>query len=679
MQAVIARIVADIRRRCASEFGMKVAPALAGAMVRKVVLDPSAGFELDKELRDDDVERLVEMAVEALAEENSPELDALKLSLDYDSLSSENPVLVRALEREKAADAMRKSLLEDVIKSKARGIAALSALYRKILNYVVAAGRLTEVDTAASAGAGAGAGAVSGGDVGDDAAGEEEKSVLLAPSSAMLKECNAALESIFPHSELPAFVMLSASDKTQQLNEMAKIVVGILLYNRSIGKGGSHIVDVPGELLDESRQLREAVSGTAHLLAERISGYTALLNHIQFCNARLPVSLDRLNAELSNRRLLLQYMESLLDTASGLKATVNSSIAALNNKLDGIHGIVVAKHAVPTEQVYPRFVEVFHMWDNLATLRLQASSIRLVYDTMSRYLDSFRSSLEPALVAQANAALAQLQRKGEDEGESEDEGADAGASGGVSGSDEAAAAETLAHGVYVAPHEVESNLGLAGYCPWTLVYRNAMLLPGDASLGGVLFRGRHYVCVDEAALAAFQAHPGKYLATIGELVANDPELMALLAANEPDTLAWAAAMLEGGRSGGAGAGAGAGLGLSAGSDGPATREVGIQTEVHPLAPNKDPDYEWNEWNLRRKALMYVNLRTKATRSAQTAASAFRAEATTQHYMPKEARTQTTVDASTNVHPRARYVAGLRGKPGKGQVQVVDLTLDINID
>lgn len=34
-------------------------------------------------------------------------------------------------------------------------------------------------------------------------------------------------------------------------------------------------------------------------------------------------------------------------------------------------------------------------------------------------------------------------------------------------------------------------------------------------------------------------------------------------------------------------------------------DSGIQTELHPIEANVDKSYEWNEWELRRKALKLV--------------------------------------------------------------------------
>lgn len=36
------------------------------------------------------------------------------------------------------------------------------------------------------------------------------------------------------------------------------------------------------------------------------------------------------------------------------------------------------------------------------------------------------------------------------------------------------------------------------------------------------------------------------------------------------------------------------------------REIGIQTDTHPVETHIDKSYEWNEWELRRKAIKLVS-------------------------------------------------------------------------
>ena len=54
---------------------------------------------------------------------------------------------------------------------------------------------------------------------------------------------SAALQSVFPQTELGTFMSLIKRDKERQLVELALIVTGIRLFNRDCGKGGEGIDD----------------------------------------------------------------------------------------------------------------------------------------------------------------------------------------------------------------------------------------------------------------------------------------------------------------------------------------------------------------------------------------------------------------------------------------------------
>ena len=53
----------------------------------------------------------------------------------------------------------------------------------------------------------------------------------------------AALQSVFPQTELGTFMSLVKKDKERQLQELTMIVTGIRLFNKECGKGGEGIDD----------------------------------------------------------------------------------------------------------------------------------------------------------------------------------------------------------------------------------------------------------------------------------------------------------------------------------------------------------------------------------------------------------------------------------------------------
>lgn len=84
----------------------------------------------------------------------------------------------------------------------------------------------------------------------------------------------------------------------------------------------------------------------------------------------------------------------------------------------------------------------------------------------------------------------------------------------------------------------------------------------------------------------------------------------------------------------------------------------------------DPQYHWNEWDLRRKAIQMADLCNKRTHSTQTDESHFRRDTTTQYTLQPlnvdgtmpGVGTQTGVSKGTNVSRTTRYLSGLRGRP-----------------
>jgi hypothetical protein len=53
----------------------------------------------------------------------------------------------------------------------------------------------------------------------------------------------AALQSVFPQTELGTFLALQKRDKERQIHELTMIVTGIRLFNKDCGKGGEGIDD----------------------------------------------------------------------------------------------------------------------------------------------------------------------------------------------------------------------------------------------------------------------------------------------------------------------------------------------------------------------------------------------------------------------------------------------------
>jgi len=60
-------------------------------------------------------------------------------------------------------------------------------------------------------------------------------------------------------------------------------------------------------------------------------------------------------------------------------------------------------------------------------------------------------------------------------------------------------------------------------------------------------------------------------------------------------------------------------------------DKGIETPTHFVEKNIDPNYCWNEWELRKKAIQMANIRKKRTKACQTLLSNFKVDSDAQTY------------------------------------------------
>ena len=141
----------------------------------------------------------------------------------------------------------------------------------------------------------------------------------------------AALESVFPQSELGAFMSLSRSQKEAQLNGLSQLVTGIRLFNRHIGKGGESIessiflfliVAVPEICVSQLKGLVELMDNTtkeAESSVETLAGIFLELTFLaiaeySFSNPECETSsiiLKEYRASLAGYRQLLIYLDAL--------------------------------------------------------------------------------------------------------------------------------------------------------------------------------------------------------------------------------------------------------------------------------------------------------------------------------------------------------------------------------
>ncbi|MEW5313117.1 MAG: hypothetical protein WDW38_004708 [Sanguina aurantia] len=425
-------------------------------------------------------------------------------------------------------------------------------------------------------------------------------------------EVKAAIESVLPLSGIAKFLTLSTAERSTQTQELSRLVLGILLYNRSEGRGGSALPAATATYLPTAARLvRDLRASTYELQDETALGAA----HIrEMAGWAQPAQIQRAQLELVNRCQALLLTEALQnDAEAGSDATQQLS-AELEHLLMQVQETVGASNAVAKEAVYP-------LLDRLGTIHgslHEELRILVVRQRLADQLDALQGGYTSVLQA----------------------------------------LRSLPEGMSYEPASQDSSnfsIALSGYSPVCLS-EHGVLQRASPTLGALRFTDQLYGFCSSAEMQRFIADPEKVMSGAAIHMALDPSLARLLGRMQHMPSMDLGKII---------------LVMS----GPLRVDFGCQTPTHFVERHIDHSYEWNEWSLRRRALLLANLRQKTTHSAQTAESHFRRDNQTQVWLPKQASSQTRVTKGQGMPKKLQYVSGLRGAPAV-KMRVVQLELDL---
>lgn len=501
------------------------------------------------------------------------------------------------------------------------------------------------------------------------------------------REVAAALESVFPRISLKAFINLGAEEKGTQLDELANIVLGIRIFNQHIGKGG---VNMPNPE-QEVGVLLQSVGASLASEVEKSQQSCAELqemvvhSHTHTNEDVTSEELCRWKDELANRRQYMSYLQSLQEDITVSERNVASLQENLASEISDLRELVGSRASVPKEHVYPKFYEIATQWTALChEKRLITGRIRTA-KILQTYSNSYKSSTR---------GTSHEFRQGNNvaqEGGEWDRGIAASSRGVTlnskdkpSLSDDFAERNTGAtsqdavdmlqdrqnHGQLQDPNSptagtsserpvklsIESTpefmqlpLEYQGFCPWTIVRRQGLLLPGKPELGVIRYTNRFFVFTHQSAINDFMDDPEHFINGALQRARISPELIHLLRLQDdfPDTSIMR--ILQGENN----SRRRQSLALSK----PERRDIGTETPTHFIAKDLQTGYHWNEWYLRRRALKVANLRNCATRSQQTDVSHIRRTNSTQIYLRREKATQTNRNSGSKPPRTVQYFKG----------------------
>ncbi|KAJ3260903.1 hypothetical protein HDU77_001180 [Chytriomyces hyalinus] len=601
-----------------------VSDTLAAFFVRAVVLDPANNFHIEHELSKDDVERLIGLCVENITVTNNPLTETIKMQVYFDSIF---PAQADYLHREKMTRiANCSSILREITEVKVKNISVYEGLYRKIVSFVILRSHVGN-----------------------------------ATDIRVIREATAALESVFPQSELAAFISLSRAEKEAQLNGLTQLVTGIRLFNKQLGKGGDTVDDLVSLCATELQEISKELGSSMENTESMIQTFMAILDFSaqDASDTLTPATLARLKTGIVFHRQFLMYLDALHEQLGRTKDALAQIGERFDETIRDLKATCKSKTAVPVDQVYPMFISLANLWSNWMDELFLVAFRRGILDNIEFHAKSFDMPL-PETIFESSASF---KKDIEPEILSEKEVI-------MKASEMMASISVINKSIEVVhPGNTTQYFKLpveyGGYCPYNLIRRDGLVVPGDKNIGLLRYRDRLFSFASPEGAREFAKFPDRFMEGVLEMAKRSGNLVQLLHLYNyfptVDALENAKSFTRQRL-----------LGQMA-----MVSDAGCQVDTHIVDARIDPKYQWNEWELRRQALMLVNLKTKLTHSAQTDISHYRRESETQHYEPKSQFTQSSTESSTSVPRKVNYMAGLRNDgTGENKFKVLDLTVDL---
>ncbi|GLD72306.1 cilia- and flagella-associated protein 206 [Lates japonicus] len=146
-ESLIKKIIREIVQECAVR-GHAVSDTLVAFMVKAVVLDPRNGFNVDRTLTKQDVQKLEELCLDKLTEKCSPSLDTIKMQVYFDMNYTFRREFLEEIHR--VVESRLNLVSREITDSRVKTREELDALYHKIITYILlrsGMGSPTDVNT----------------------------------------------------------------------------------------------------------------------------------------------------------------------------------------------------------------------------------------------------------------------------------------------------------------------------------------------------------------------------------------------------------------------------------------------------------------------------------------------------------------------------------------------------
>ncbi|TPP59548.1 Cilia- and flagella-associated protein [Fasciola gigantica] len=448
-EGVINRIIRQIIRECSAN-GEDVSETLVAFIVKAVVLDPDSDFLPDKPLEKYDVQKLVQMCIEKLLDKDSPSLDTIKMQVFFELNYLERSDFLE--EHHRVMNSRLEPVMKEAIEARARTREEMEEVYRKIISCVLLC------------------------------------SGLGSPTNVeVVRETTAALQSIFPQTDVGTFLTSTSTQKRNQLAELTGIVTGIRLFNKDCCKGGAGIDDIPQVLVQgipaALNTLHDELMKAKHLAAtytslfEKIMGFDPKPDALSSANVTAKVAEQSgitppmIRAAVINARQYISFLTQVEDELVTMTTVADRLCSSFTAKLKQLRQLIRDRPAVPSMEVYPLFLELSKIWkqlqDETVLLSVLTNSLSGIQSHfVGRRLIWKREKLSH-LISDSEIQLDDDRKK----------------NGPVPESDRGRFTWLFPYSADApAPVQVEFQ----GFCAWSLIRYKGLLVPADKSIGYLL-------------------------------------------------------------------------------------------------------------------------------------------------------------------------------------------------
>lgn len=453
-------------------------------------------------------------------------------------------------------------------------------------------------------------------------------------SETIQREVNAALESVIPRNALPPFLMLTNAEKATQLSELSSLVLGIRLFNKEIGKGGSSLPDIQvlAEKLD--KDFLETIRENLLKIGTMVEDYeTFLLYEVE--NKVEDSTFDTLKNELIFMRQYMTFLASLYEKTESSITILEGAKMKFMKEADDLRNLLSNNSSAPKDRVYPKFSAMSNTYMTLVEESKGAEGKKQQLELLVQTFKDIKLTISESQMLTAQRIGAQ----GKEE-------------------ERPLRYESKNQVVFVEPSNtpefMQSSLDLSGFSLVSLVDNNGLLINGKHSLGLFEYQDNYTLIFNSHSEAQrFMENPQTYIERLFQLCREYPALIILLKLEDYfqergiKLLDLKDDFIESYKT------------LVDYCD--STPLHFFNREGDNNFKNIDKDYLWNEWDIRRKAIQMANIRNMTTKSCQTADSIFKVENETQVWLKKDATTNTGIENGTNpIRPR-NYITELREK------------------